>query len=111
VTAPNANTVSMDATFWIETVEYSLVVPHFTPGEPPLLLKPTLPAGHKGPVPTFSVHPRVAITTPRTITVTATQIQYSQHVFLNFNGLTWPHVSVATLVPASPIVVPPTAIP
>ncbi|MBV8525924.1 MAG: hypothetical protein JOY71_28065, partial [Acetobacteraceae bacterium] len=25
------------------------------------------------------------------------QLQYTQLVFLNFNGLTWPHVSVATL--------------
>jgi hypothetical protein len=28
----------------------------------------------------------------------ATQLQYSQIVLLNFNGLSWPHVSVATLV-------------
>ena len=34
------------------------------------------------------------------------QIQYSQQVLLNFNGLSWPHVSVATLVPASPLPVP-----
>lgn len=27
------------------------------------------------------------------------QLQYSQRVLLNFNGLSWPHVSVATLVP------------
>lgn len=26
------------------------------------------------------------------------QLQYSQRVFLNFNGITWPHVSVATLL-------------
>jgi hypothetical protein len=31
--------------------------------------------------------------------ITSTQIQYSQQVFLNFNGLSWPHVSVATLRP------------
>jgi hypothetical protein len=29
----------------------------------------------------------------------STQIQYSQQVFLNFNELIWPHVSVATLKP------------
>jgi hypothetical protein len=34
------------------------------------------------------------------------QIQYSQTVNLNFNGLTWPHVSVATLVPATALPVP-----
>jgi hypothetical protein len=49
---PNAQTLRMKATFWIETMEDK-----------------------------------------------STQIQYSQQVFLNFNGLTWPHVSVATLRP------------
>jgi hypothetical protein len=28
---------------------------------------------------------------------------------MNFNHLSWPHVSVATLVPASPVPVPPSA--
>jgi hypothetical protein len=42
----------------------------------------------------------------RRITVKSTQIQYSQQVFLNFNTLTWPHVSVATLVASEPIPVP-----
>jgi hypothetical protein len=31
--------------------------------------------------------------------VTSTQIQYSQKVIMNFNGILWPHVSVGTLVP------------
>jgi hypothetical protein len=44
---PNAQTLGMQATFWIETVEHQ--------------------------------------------SVRSTQIQYSQQVFLNFNGLTWPH--------------------
>ncbi|MDQ2762990.1 MAG: hypothetical protein M3Y22_05730, partial [Pseudomonadota bacterium] len=61
------------------------------------------------PVPKFLVHPPMEIKTPRTITVKSTQIQYSQQVFLNFNGLTWPHVSVATLVPSDAIAVPPSA--
>jgi hypothetical protein len=39
----------------------------------------------------------------RDITVTFTSIQYSQNVTLNFKGLSWPHVSVNTLVPADPI--------
>ncbi len=51
----------------------------------------------------FLVKPPTEITAPKTITVSYTQIQYSQTVFLNFNGLTWPHVSVATLVAESPI--------
>ena len=55
------------------------------------------------------MNPPIEITAPRTIKVTSTQIQYSQEVFLNFNGLTWPHVSVNTLVPADDIPVPPSA--
>jgi hypothetical protein len=103
--APNAQAVSMEATFYIETVEYTVQVPVFTPGQPPL----TIAAEGETPVPDFLVNPPVAITAPRTIKATATQIQYVQKVVLNFNGLSWPHVSVATLVPANPVTVPPSA--
>ena len=103
---PNAQTLKMNATFWIETVEHVIVVPIFKPGHPPL----TIPAetGDAGqPVPRFLVNPPIEITAPRRITVQSTQIQYSQEVFLNFNTLTWPHVSVATLVQSDVIPVPP----
>jgi hypothetical protein len=106
VTKPNAQTVSMRATFWIETVEHTIVVPIFKLGQPPLELKPQVAKATGGPVPTFLAQPTVEITSPRTIVFSTTQIQYSQEVFLNFHGLTWPHVSVATLVPASPIPLP-----
>jgi Serine aminopeptidase, S33 len=106
--APNAQAVNMEATFWIETVEYTIQVPVFQPGQPPLTI--AAEAGTAGPPgPDFLVNPPVAITAPRTIKATATQIQYAQQVFLNFNGLTWPHVSVATLVPATPVPVPASA--
>ena len=106
---PNAQVLQMTATFWIETVEHVILVPpRPTPGQPPLLLKPaTRPAGQH--VPTFSVTPPTEMTVPREIRVLSTQIQYSQTVMLNFNTLTWPHVSVATLVPAEPIIVPASA--
>ena len=55
------------------------------------------------------MNPPIPITAPRTITVRTAQIQYSQQVFLNFNTLTWPHVSVARLVPGTPIPVPSSA--
>jgi hypothetical protein len=98
----------MDATFWIETVEYTLKVPVFEPGHPSLVIP--APTGAEGqPIPHFLVSPPMPIKEPRYITVQAPQIQYSQHVFLNFNGLTWPHVSVATLVPSDPIPVLPSA--
>jgi hypothetical protein len=83
-------------------------VPLFEPGQPGLVI-PAQTGAAGQPVPEFLVNPPVAITAPRAITVKATQIQYSQQVFLNFNTLTWPHVSVATLVPGSPIPVPPSA--
>jgi hypothetical protein len=105
---PNAQTTQMTAVFWIETVEHKIWVPAFRHGQPPL----TIPAetGEAGqPVPRFLVSPPYDIATPRQITVQSIQIQYSQEVFLNFNGLTWPHVSVATLVPSAAIPVPASA--
>ncbi|HEY6351862.1 MAG TPA: heme-binding protein [Candidatus Angelobacter sp.] len=106
-TAPNANAVQMTAIFWIETVEEVILVPPFSPGQPPHLIsaKPSAP-GQRAP--RFSVQPPAELKAPREITVHFTQIQYTQTVFLNFKGLTWPHVSVNTLVPAHDIVVPPT---
>ena len=102
-TNPNANAAQMSATFWINTVQHKLVVPGFKVGSESLKIQ--APAPHPGAkvVETFLVTPPHDITTPTTITVTSTQIQYSQLVFLNFSGLTWPHVSVATLVPEAPI--------
>jgi hypothetical protein len=103
--APNANAAEMQAVFWIETVEHTILVPIFKPGQPPLVLE--APTGEAGqPVPRFQVSPPIEIKEPRQITVSATQIQYSQKVFLNFNTLSWPHVSVATLVPNDPVPVP-----
>lgn len=105
---PNANAVRMGATFWIETVEFSIQVPVFQPGQPPLII-PGQTGSAGQPVPEFLVDPPIPITAPRTITVAATQIQYSQRVLLNFAPLSWPHVSVATLVPADPVPVPASA--
>lgn len=92
----NAQAIQMHVVFWIETVELVLPIPIFKPGQPPLKVGGlAAPGGH---APVFEVTPPVEITAPRTITVTFPQIQYSQLVLLNFNGLTWPHASVATLV-------------
>lgn len=104
----NAQSVQLTATFWIETVEHTILVPIFAPGEHPMTLSPEHVISG-GPNPRFIVDPPVPIRHPGPITFTSTQIQYSQTVILNFNGLSWPHVSVATLVPASPIPIPPSA--
>lgn len=105
---PNANTVRMTATFWIETVEHRIVIPVFKLGQEPLAIR-AQPARAGGPAPLFHVEPPRDIPEPITITVFSTQIQYSQVVFLNFAGLTWPHVSVATLAPSDPVQIPPSA--
>jgi hypothetical protein len=104
----NANASQMTATFWIETVEHEIEVPVFKPGQPPLRIRaPTI--NPNTPAPIFSVLPPHEITAPKKIIVHSTQIQYSQVVFLDFAGLTWPHVSVATLVPTYEQPVPPAA--
>lgn len=106
---PNANATVLSATFWIETVEHSIVVPVFKPGQSrPLTVKPQIQPGHPGQLaPSFEVNPPIEIKNPVTIKVKSTQIQYSQTVILDFNGLLWPHVSVATLVPATALPIPP----
>jgi hypothetical protein len=107
-TAPNAQAVQMVAIFWIETVEEVIEVPPYRVGEPPFAIKakPSVPGQR---VPTFSVTPPYDLDMPRKLTVHFTQIQYTQTVMLNFATLTWPHVSVNTLVPADDIVVPESA--
>jgi hypothetical protein len=106
-TSANASSVRMNATFWVETVEHLIHIPVFKPGEGPLRI-PAKP-GTQGPV--FTGTPPREIPAPITIKVTSTQIQYSQVVFLNFAGLTWPHVSVATLTPAGDVPIPVSAWP
>ena len=104
VTEPNAQIPQMASFFWIETVQSQITVPAWTPGQPPLAIPaPTT----SGPAPVFLVTPPAAVTQPRKIKATSTQIQYSQKVILNFNGILWPHVSVGTLVPDALIPVSP----
>jgi hypothetical protein len=103
-TQPNSQTTEMFSFYWIETVEHTLTVPRWTPGQPPLAIAaPTA----VGPAPVFLVTPPTAVTQPRQLKATSTQIQFSQRVILNFNGIRWPHMSVATLVPNALIPVAP----
>jgi hypothetical protein len=106
-TAPNAQALLMLAIFWIETVEEIILVGPLTVGQQfAVKAKPSVPGQR---VPTFSGIAPLDVNVPRSLTVTFTQIQYTQTVLLNFNGLTWPHVSVNTLVPADDIIVPESA--
>lgn len=109
VTSPNpagqnAQAATMRARFWIETVQRTLTVQPIKAGQT-VKITPA-PTAKDQPVPSFLVRAPKPITTPTKIKVTYTQIQYSQRVLLNFAGLSWPHISVATLVPAAPIAVP-----
>jgi hypothetical protein len=106
----NAQAALMSATFWIETVERTLTVHPPSGGGLQETLHPGPTAGSKRqPVPHFQVHLPHPISAPVDVKVTYTQLQYTQRVILNFNGLSWPHVSVATLVPQGPVPVPASA--
>jgi len=99
-TAPNADAVQMSAIFWVETVTEKITVPAYT-AHKPVIVRGATSAGN--PVVRFSVTSKTPTPKDTTIDVSYTQIQYTQTVLLNFNRLTWPHVSVATLVPNKPV--------
>src|SRR5207247_7538178 len=97
------------ATFWIETVIYQIKVPPMSAGDAPLVLSPMQTNPPVPLVPSFLVS--IPFVEGKkfaggTITMSTTQIQYSQKVILNFSGIKWPHVSVASLVPADSVPVP-----
>jgi LysM repeat protein len=98
--APNADAHRMSAMFWIEIVQAPIEIGPLNAGGSQTV-SPVVPGG--APAPTFTVTSASAITDKQTITVTYRQIQYSQNVSLNFATLTWPHMSVATLVPSANI--------
>jgi hypothetical protein len=102
--APNAQALQMAAIFWIETVEEVILVPPLKIGQQfAVKAKPSI-SGQ--PVPTFSGIVPSDLELPRKLPVHFTQIQYTQTVLLNFATLSWPHVSLNTLVPADDIIVP-----
>ncbi len=98
--APNADAVQMSAVFWVETVTEQITVPAGTSTEPVIVRGGT---GAGAPVVSFAVTAGRPTTADVTVTASYTQLQYTQTVLLNFNGLSWPHVSVATLVPNEPV--------
>jgi hypothetical protein len=105
--APNAQSTKMTAVFWIETVEEVILLPPLKKGEHFVVKgKPSVPGQR---VPRFTGVAPVDIPAGHKLTVQFPQIQYTQTVLLNFNKLTWPHVSVNTLVPADDIIVPASA--
>jgi hypothetical protein len=104
---PIAHAAFMKAKYWIEVVQYKVTVPKVKI-QTTLLLKPTMPPGSTAPTPVFAITtPPNGVPQTKEITVPGIQIQSSQTVNLNFGPpvaplLTWPHVSVATLVSTAP---------
>jgi hypothetical protein len=98
--APNADAIQMSAIFWVETVTEQITVPAYT-AHHPVIVRGSTSAGN--PVVSFSVTSQRPVAEDTRVEVSYTQIQYTQTVLLNFNHLTWPHVSVATLVPKEPV--------
>ena len=95
----------MMSRFWIETVMYDVDVPTLRDSKTPCPLKPIMPKDSTAPTPEFVVFgPQTKVPSVR-MKIPSTQIQYSQTVLLNFGDLSWPHVSVATLVPKNPQIV------
>jgi hypothetical protein len=104
----NANAVSMSSVFWIETVSEQITIPPCSAGQ-----TITVQGSGEGTdlSVTFEVTPPYDVAADCPITVSYEQIQYSQLVILNFSGLSWPHVSVANLVPDAPVPVDASAFP
>jgi len=100
----NAHAVSMKARYWIERVMYKVPVGPLKGNEEmkvPVFAQ--MPPGSTAPTPKFLIKaPSGGIPIETVIEVPGIQIQSSQNVLLNFGKLTWPHVSVSTLVPAEP---------
>lgn len=114
----NANAVKVTCQYWISTVEDVITIPVITQG-------PTGPIDPKAsadddnnwrwptvvtPKPTDGVKNKPSFEIrlkenkePFDAVVNYTQIQYFQNVTLDFGLLSWPHISVATLVPQSPL--------
>lgn len=97
----NANAAKVTATYWISTVRTKIDLKPFKPStaQPSTTFSPA-PLHPNDVVPVFSVN--FEIPSAKTVNVTYKQIQYSQNVLLDFKGLSWPHVTVATLTPTDP---------
>jgi len=102
----NANAVAMSCQYWVSTIVHNLVIKAGDYDKQPKDLD-LLPEETKQdvPAPKFRVQLRKKVSKDTTIQVPSTQIQYSQNVTLDFGILSWPHISVATLIPSQPLLV------
>ena len=98
----NAHAATMKVTYWIETLSRTISIEPKTSQDQVFPTKASA-AGVLGPTFVVSADESTKLSARTDKKVTWTQIQYSQNFSLNFNGLTWPHISVATLGDTSTI--------
>jgi hypothetical protein len=103
-TDANANAVKVTCRYWISVVRVDITVPKTNHGR--VEVTPARPEDPQNTIegvtyvhPTFIVPLKRPNTSPVTFPVDYVQIQYAQNVTLDFGGLSWPHISVATLIP------------
>jgi hypothetical protein len=98
----NAHAATMKVTYWIETLSRTISIEPKASQDQVFPTKPSA-AGVLGPTFVVSAAESAKLSARTDKKVIWTQIQYSQNVSLNFNTLTWPHISVATLGDTSTI--------
>jgi hypothetical protein len=98
----NAHAAKMKVTYWIETLSRTISIEPKASQDQVFPTKPSA-AGVLGPTFVVSAAESAKLSARTDKKVIWTQIQYSQNVSLNFSGLTWPHISVATLGDTSTI--------
>ena len=99
---PIAHAAQMTSRFWILLVEYKVNLLKSNV-QSVLKVQPEMPKDSTAPTPWFNITTPVGgVPKDMTIFVPGKQIMYSQTVMLNFKGLSWPHISIATLVPSDP---------
>lgn len=93
----DANAVDVSAQYWVSKIRAEVEL------DPSMRVGQTVSPASQGPrdaVPEFFIDKDVEIpSSNKSVSIAYDQIQYSQMVMLDFNGLKWPHVTVATLAP------------
>ncbi|KAH7174679.1 uncharacterized protein B0J16DRAFT_183707 [Fusarium flagelliforme] len=95
----NANSVKVTAQYWLSKIRTKIELPVVDIKTDKKKFVSPASSGSRDAVPKFLVDMNVPAA--KTVNVEYTQIQYTQTVFLDFNGLSWPHVTVGTLAPTA----------
>ncbi|RGP67141.1 hypothetical protein FSPOR_6197 [Fusarium sporotrichioides] len=95
----NANSAKVTAQYWLSKIRTKIDLPVVDIKADKKTIVCPASSGPRDAVPKFVVDMNVP--TAKTVDIEYTQIQYSQTVFLDFNGLSWPHVTVGTLAPVA----------